>query len=166
MVSEAGFVKPFGGGDGFQEFWQKFQVLCRVKQRNSVQKRMDRLPLFLEGEAFLVWSGISRSDQLDEDVVQVTLSSAFLLTPATAYRSFVTWYLRPDEALEAFVADLRRFAQVTGHRSGDPDKDPMVVEQNGSWAPSCLQKRNKNGLGGTRIDCVCHQRKGTCVESV
>ena len=151
MVSEAGFVKPFGGGDGFQEFWQKFQVLCRVKQWNSVQKRMDRLPLFLEGEAFLVWSGISRSDQLDEDVVQVTLSSAFLVTPATAYRSFVTQYLRPDEAVEAFVADLRRFAQVTGHRSGDPDKDPMVVEQMVAGLPVAFKKEIRMGLAGQEL---------------
>ena len=70
-----------------------------------MQKRMDRLPLFLEGEARLVWLGISQGDQLDEDVVQVTLSSAFSVTPAAVYRSFVTWYLRPDEAVEAFVTD-------------------------------------------------------------
>ena len=67
--------------------------------------------------------------------MQVTLSSAFSVTPATAYRSFVTRYLRPDEAVEAFMADLRRFAQVTGHRSDDPDKDPMVVEQTVAGLP-------------------------------
>ena len=147
-------MKPIGGGDGFQEFWQKSQVLCRVKQWNSVQKRMDRLPLFLEGEAFLVWSLISQSDQLDEDVLQVTPNSAFLMTPATVYRSFVAQYLRPDEAVEAFVADLRRFAHFTAHRSGVPDKDPMVVEQMVAGLPVAFKKRIKNGLGGTRVYCI------------
>ena len=72
-----------------------------------MQKWMDRLPLFLEGEALLVWSGILQSDQLDKDVVQVPLSSSFLVTSAAAYRNFVTRHVRPDEAVEAFVAALR-----------------------------------------------------------
>ena len=113
-----------------------------------MQKWMDWLPLFLECEALLVWSGILQSDQLDKDVVQVTLSSAFSVTSAAAYRNFVTRHVRPDEAVEAFVAALRRFAQVTGQGFGDPYKDPMVVEQMVAGLPVAFIKEIKVGLAG------------------
>ena len=124
------------------------------------------MPLFLEGEAFLVWSLISQSDQPDEDVLQVTPSSAFSMTPATVYRSFVTRYLRPDEAVEAFVADLRRFAQVTAYRSGVPDKDPMVVEQMVAGLPVAFKKKNKEWAWRDKSLLCRHQGKDMCVESV
>ena len=83
--------------------------------------------------------------------MQVTLSSAFPLTPATEYRSFATWYLRPGEAVKASVADLKRFSQVTGHRSGDPDKDPMVVEQMVAGLPVAFKKEVRMGLAGQEL---------------
>ena len=51
-------VQPYTGREGTEEwddFWQKFLVLADISGWNS-SKRMARLPLFLKGDAFKVFS--------------------------------------------------------------------------------------------------------------
>ena len=61
-------------------------------------KKADNMPLFLEDEAFTVWSEISDSDKKDPDKVKEHLSAAFDVTPAAAYRMFCTRTLRAGES--------------------------------------------------------------------
>ena len=62
-----GFVKPFKDrGDSFEEFWEKFEVLADVAGWDTDEKKMKRLPLFFEGDAFLVFPKMEASDKADK----------------------------------------------------------------------------------------------------
>ena len=56
------------------------------------------LPLFLEGEAFLVFSKMADDDRKTMKEVKPRFREAFSSTPAAAYRQFVGRRLKPDES--------------------------------------------------------------------
>ena len=89
---------------------------------------MEMFPLFIEGEAFHLYSQLSDSDKKKEDAVQKSFATAFSMTPAKAYSCFKDRCLRVDESPDAYVADLKRLLGLSGHKvSGD--KDPVLFEQ-------------------------------------
>ena len=48
------FVWQFRGkGDNFETFWEKFLVLADLQKWDTDVKKMQHLPLFLDGDAFL-----------------------------------------------------------------------------------------------------------------
>ena len=56
-------MRPYRSrGNDFEEFWSKFEVLAEVSGWDTDGKKMKRLPLFLEGEAFLVFSKMPGDD--------------------------------------------------------------------------------------------------------
>ena len=59
------FVRPFScaSGEDFQEFWGKFVVLCNIQKWSSDAEQVQFLPLFLKGDAFLVFSRLADGDK-------------------------------------------------------------------------------------------------------
>ena len=43
-------------------FWEKFLVLAKIQKWDDDEAQMLHLPLFLDGDAFLVFSKLSDSD--------------------------------------------------------------------------------------------------------
>ena len=70
------------------------------------------------------------SDKRKQAEVKNVLVSAFSVTPSRAYDLFKRRCLRVDESVDSYVADLQRFAALSGHKpGGDTSKDPIVIEQ-------------------------------------
>ena len=85
------FLKPFRGQqDDLEAFWAKFEVTAKLQKWDTDAVKMANFPLFLAGEAFMVWSELSDADKKDPEKVKAALSAAFSLTPAQAYSVFVS----------------------------------------------------------------------------
>ena len=86
------------------------------------------MPLFLDGDAFLVYNRLSDMEKKDCTVVKGKLSAAFIVTPSDVYRQFVACRLKPDKSVDTCVADLQRLLVLSGHTPGG-DTDAVVIEQ-------------------------------------
>ena len=55
------FLRPFRGktGESWKEFWDKFVVLAEIQGWDSETKRMTNFPIFLDGDAFLIYNGMT-----------------------------------------------------------------------------------------------------------
>eukprot|EP00117_Sycon_ciliatum_P041473 scpid101670/ scgid30325/ len=86
-----GFLKPFKGvrGDDLASFWKKFEVLCVAEKWDSDDDKMARLPLLLDGAAFVVVDQMSDDDRKDPKKVKAALETAFAPSAAEAYHLFV-----------------------------------------------------------------------------
>ena len=60
-----------GSQDDLDLFWRKFLVAAELQKWDSDEKKMANLPLFLEGDAFLVWDELSSDEKKDMEVVLV-----------------------------------------------------------------------------------------------
>ena len=123
------FLRVFrGNGDDWEQFFEKFLVLASIQGWDTETKRMKSLPLFLDGDAFLVYSRLSATDRKVQGTVVSKMHESFCITKAQAYKCFTQRQLKVDEAVDAYIADLQRLAGQAGRDASD-DKDPMVVEQ-------------------------------------
>ena len=99
MAKAESALRPFGGQEDLEEFWQKFQVVGKIQKWTTAKDRMAHLPLYLAGDAFTVWRQIEESDQEDEDKVKARLEdrSHSPVQRGEAYSQFVRRRKRDDE---------------------------------------------------------------------
>ena len=133
-----GFLKPFKGvrGDDLASFWKKFEVLCVAEKWDSDDDKMARLPLLLDGAAFVVVDQMSDGDRKDPKKVKAALETAFAPSAAEAYHLFVGRHLPLDETVDIFVADLQRLLKLSKHTLAADGKDPVLIEQFLSGLPA------------------------------
>ena len=123
------YLRSFRGrGQDFDTWWQKFLALAEISKWDDDDKKTTHLPLFLDGDAFLIFSKMNDADKKKVKEVKAKLSAAFAVTAAQAYGMFVNRRLKVDESVDAYVADLQRLLSQSGHKvSGDDDT--VVIEQ-------------------------------------
>ncbi|XP_065196213.1 uncharacterized protein LOC135827687 [Sycon ciliatum] len=124
-------VKCFTGGRGedLEVFLTKFQLTAGHHGWTNKAQRAAQLPMFLEGQAFVVWNQLRDRDKKDDKTIASALRSAFGLTPAQAYSQFVKRILRVDESVDVYVSDLRRLLATSGHMETYDGRDPLLLEQ-------------------------------------
>ena len=145
------FLRPFRGRqDDFPAFWEKFLVLAKIQKWDDDEAQMLHLPLFLDGDAFLVFSKLPDSDQRVTETVWQKLVEAFSVTPSAAYRLFASRRLKADESPDAYVADLKRLLQLSGHKQ-DGDSDAVVVEQVIADLPPEYARQLRMTLAGKKL---------------
>ena len=144
---------------------KSFFVLADISGWNS-SKRMARLPLFLKGDAFKVFSKLPESLKADESqlpgVMRRSFSFSFLfsVSPGTAFKSFKERKMRVDEMPDVFVADLRRLLELAGHVPTDDDRDPVLLEQFLHGLPADFEKELRLSSAGQSM------KISACVEKV
>ena len=146
------FLKPFRGtsSEDFDVFWQKFSVLAKIQKWSDDAAMLLHLPLFLEGDAFLVFSKMADDDRKTMKEVEAKFREAFSCTPAAAYRQFVGRRLKPDESVDAYVADLQRLLALSGHQQSSGD-DPVVVEQFIAGLPTDFARQLRLSMAGKKL---------------
>ena len=128
-VKLEGFVKPYSGKHmDWDVFWSKYLVLADVSGWTTDDDVMKRLPLFLDGDAFLVYSKLSDTDKKDKKKVKTTMEKSLGVDKSAAYSQFMSRRLKADESIDAWVADLRRLLTQAGHKDAG-DKDSVIIEQ-------------------------------------
>ena len=164
-----GFMKSFGGrrDESFDDFWLKFSVLSDVNGWDTDAKRMQRLPLFLDGDALLVFSKMDTNDKKDQGKVSKLLKKSFTVSGGEAYKLFTSRKLLVDESPEAYVSDLQRLLTASGHKVTG-DKDAIVVEQLLTGLPFDYAKEIRLTSAGKELtvtDCVDKLRALSLVKS-
>ena len=129
-VKLEGLVKPYRGKNdlSWDVFWSKFLVLAEVSCWDTDDKKMARLPLFLEGDAYLVFSRMPATDKKDKGKVAALMKKSFSVSKSEAFQRFTQRKLRQDESVDAFASNLRWLLDLAGHKD-DGDYDAVVIEQ-------------------------------------
>ncbi|XP_065189499.1 uncharacterized protein LOC135820118 [Sycon ciliatum] len=155
------YLKQYRGArDDFDVFWRKFMVAAQLQQWTTEEKRMAQLPLFLDGDAFLVWDELSDEDKKKENSVKQRLRDAFTLSTGQAYGQFVTRTLGRSESVDAYAADLRRLLIAAGHKVEADGKSPMLIEQFIRGLPSTeANQLTSNGDTSSIGACVAYVRR-------
>ena len=154
-----------GSQDDLDLFWRKFLVAAELQKWDSDEKKMANLPLFLEGDAFLVWNELSSDEKKDMDVVRKKLMEAFTLSSGQAYSDFVNKTLGIGESIDVYAADLRRLLTAAGMKADG--KSPVLIEQFIRGLPSDWARQLRtNGTTGDITKCVVYVRGLSSVEHV
>ena len=131
-------------------FWSKFLVLAEVSGWETARKRMARLPLFVEGDVFLVFSRMQPADQKDQEKIAALMKKSFSVSRSEAFQCFTQRKLRLDESVDAFAGDLRRLLTLAGHKDGG-EKDAVVIEQILAGIPVHLSQQVRLSVAGKEL---------------
>ena len=89
---------------------------------------MPRLPLFLEGDAFLVFSRMPSANKKRDHVKDTTVMSFSAVQRGKTHAQFTSRKLTLDQNPGVLVADLRCLQESSGHEVKD-DKDTVMTSQ-------------------------------------
>lgn len=93
------------------EWWEKAELVCKLREVKHLEKV---IPLRLTGGAFAVYQQLSNETKADAAKIKEELLSAFAQDSFLAYEQFVGRKLRPGEAADVYLADLRRLSALFG----------------------------------------------------
>ena len=103
-------VKVFDGTSGDVATWlKKFKLVARLKR---VETLSAFIPLYLEGNAFEVFDQLEEDDKEDASKIEEALLNAFAQSNFDAYDAFRQRSWRTGEAVDVYLADLRRLARL------------------------------------------------------
>ena len=144
-----GYLRPFRGrpGDDFNTFWAKFGVLAGINGWDTDTKKAKQLPLFLDGDAFLVFTRMSEEDQKKMDAVKAKLEEAFSVTKSQAFKLLTGRRYRSQESPDAYVADLQRLATLAGHDATGDDNSIIVQQLLAGLPPAWAQQIRLSMVG-------------------
>lgn len=103
-----------GSSVGVSEWLDKFELVCQLRGFSEWQ---NIVPLRLTGGAFCVYQQLSKDDKQIYAKVKEALISAFASDRFCAYEQFIGRKLRDGEAVDVYLADLRRLATLFGGMS-------------------------------------------------
>ena len=112
------FVRPFHGyADDLNAFWSKFMVTAAIQKWDSDAKKVEKMPLFLDGKAYIVWDELSADDKKNLGAIKDAVVAAFSMMAAQAYQAFCDRRLHFEESVDAYAADLKRLLRLSGEES-------------------------------------------------
>lgn len=97
------------------EWLDKVELVCKLR---GIKDLHSVVPLRLSGGAFAVYQQLSAADRESYDKIKEALLSAFATDKFLAYEQFIARRLQDGEAVDVYLADLRRLAARFG---GMPD---------------------------------------------
>ena len=119
-------VRRYSGEGDVCAWIERFEMVWKLQASTEDQAKV--LPLFLEGAAYEVYAQMAEPDKVDSGKVKASLQSALGISSALAYAKFKMCELAGTEALDAFLAELRRFARVIARGDGQA-LEPIVLCQ-------------------------------------
>ena len=114
--SLTGCIKPFDGSGNVATWLKKVELVARIKK---IEDEPTLIPLHLEGTAFEVYEQMEETQQLDAAAIKRCLREAFGKDKFAAYDAFRQRSWNPNEAVDAFLSDLRRLAGLAGIKSDE-----------------------------------------------
>ena len=111
-------IPEFDGASGqcVVEWLDKVELVCSLRGVKSLE---GVIPLRLTGGAFNVYKQLSEAKKKSPDAIKAALQSSFGPDRFVAYEQFIDRRLRPGEAADVLVADLRKLSASFG---GLPDE--------------------------------------------
>ena len=95
-----------------------FECLELVAKLRKIESEIVTIiPLRLAGDAYDVYAQIPDEDKKSVEKVKESLTKAFSIDSFSAYDKFVNRKLKPNESVDAFLADLKRISSIFGGTS-------------------------------------------------
>ena len=110
------YIKSFDGTGDIATWLRKVELVAKLK---NIQDVSTLIPLHLEGSAFKVFDQLDEEKQADVKAVKKALLEAFGMNKFSAYDAFRNRSWSPGEAVDSFLADLRRLAGLAGIEKND-----------------------------------------------
>ena len=84
------FLTPFRrkATESWDQFWAKYLVMVEIQGWDDEPKRMKNFPLFLDGDAFLVYQGLAAANRKKRDKITKLMKMSFNMTETKAYQAF------------------------------------------------------------------------------
>ena len=105
MASDPKLIPLFDSGQSVVEWVEKAELVCRLCRVKNIEFVV---PMCLSGGAYAVYLQLSEEKRADFARIKDVLYTAFALNPVTAYKQFAVRCLRPGEAVDVFLAELRK----------------------------------------------------------
>lgn len=105
-----------GTSQPVSEWLEKTELVCDLQ---GVTELKNVIPLRLTGGAFSVYQQLTVEQKQDYREIKKALTSAFAVDKFQAYDQFVSRKLRKDEAVDVYLAELRRLAGLFGGMSDE-----------------------------------------------
>lgn len=102
-------VSQYEGKTDFEEWKKKFELVAKLQ---GITELSAALPLFLTGDAFSVYDGLSPSSKADYKAVTAALKRAFSVNAFSAFELFVGRRYRAGEAVDVYLSDLIRLGRL------------------------------------------------------
>ena len=109
-VKFSDMVGQFRGNEDFSEWLKKFELVLTLQGMTSSFEKV--LPLFLTGEAFAVYDGLTDKEKNDYEALKSALTKAFSPNKFSAYEAFVSRRLVQGEAVDVYLSELRRLGRL------------------------------------------------------
>lgn len=107
-------IPEFDGTSQAVEGWlEKVELVCKLRGITDTELHTV-VPLRLSGGAFSVYQQLNTSDKASYSKIKAALISAFAVDKYVAYEQFITRRLQDSEAVDVYLADLRRLATLFG----------------------------------------------------
>ena len=103
-------IDDYDGQEDVVQWLDRTEILCDLQGSDIIKV----MPLRLKGDAFTVYAQLPARDRTSFQAVKDALYSAFAPDAIGAYEEFVARKLRPGEAVDVFLADLRRLSSLFG----------------------------------------------------
>ena len=100
-----------GASQSVSEWLEKTELVCDLQ---GVTELQNVVPLRLTGGAFCVYQQLTVEQKRDYQVIKKTLLAAFAADRFQAYDQFVDRKLQRGEAVDVYLADLRRLSTLFG----------------------------------------------------
>ena len=117
-------LKVFDGSGDVATWLKKVKLVAKLKK---VADLATFLPLYLEGSAFEVYDQMAERDKEAATEIEKTLLQAFALSTFEAYEEFRRRSWIPGEAVDVYLADLRRLARLANVEGDELLKCAFVV---------------------------------------
>lgn len=116
LPSRPDFIKPFDGTGDVSTWLKKVDLVARLHRIDNVAAL---IPLYLEGTAFTVYDQLADYLKEDETAIKKSLRDAFGQNKFSAYDALRQRSWTPGEAVDAYLADLRRLAALAEIESAE-----------------------------------------------
>ena len=103
-------IDDYSGSEDIVQWLNRTEILCELQGSDVMRV----LPLKLKGDAFTVYAQLPARDRTSLQAVKDALCSVFAPDAIGAYEEFVARRLKPGEAVDIFLADLRRLSSLFG----------------------------------------------------
>jgi hypothetical protein len=102
-------IKQLNGDGDFSVWIAKLELVAKLQKVDNLE---NFLPLFLFGGAFAVYKSLSETVRGDYGKLKEALMRAFTVNQFRAYEEFMGRTLRIGEAVDVYLSDLQRLADL------------------------------------------------------
>ena len=152
-------VQPYAGEGDVVQWLDKLTLVVKRLKNTSVA---DVLPLFLDGPAYAVYSEMPEADKKDSNLVAAALKEAFGLNSFLAYEEFTSRRWRDGEAVDVYLAELRRLAKLA-----DVETDSLLRRQFIVGLPVAVSRelRAMRQVSATPLSDILNRARSLLAES-